>query len=225
VCGRFALFADPAELVAYFELEQDLESRAAPARYNVAPGQAVAAVRIDERGRRRLDGLRWGLVPFWAKDASIGHRMINARGETLAERPAFREALHRRRCLIPASGFYEWRKTPGRRSQPFFIAAARGPLLAFAGLWERWRDPQGERLESCTIVTTHASSVVAPIHARMPVIVSRADQLLWLDPTTHPNLAEIAARGPELTARPVSLAVNDPRHDGPELIEVTADVE
>ena len=127
--------------------------------------------------------------------------------------------------MIPASGFYEWRKTPGRRSQPFFIAAAREPLLAFAGLWERWRNPKGEPLESCTIVTTQASSVVAPIHARMPVIVGHADQSLWLDPQTNVSLEEIVARGPELTARPVSLAVNDPRHDGPELIEAASDVE
>ena len=117
MCGRFALFANPAELAAYFELG-DIAQALAPASYNVAPGQAVAAVRLDEQGRRRIDALRWGLVPFWAKDVSIGHRLINARGETLAERPAFREALHRRRCLIPASGFYEWRKTSGRRSQP-----------------------------------------------------------------------------------------------------------
>ena len=127
--------------------------------------------------------------------------------------------------MIPASGFYEWRKTPGRRSPPFFIAAAREPLLAFAGLWERWRNPKGEPLESCTIVTTQASSVVAPIHARMPVIVGHADQSLWLDPQTNVSLEEIVARGPELTARPVSLAVNDPRHDGPELIEAASDVE
>lgn len=224
MCGRFALFANPAELAAYFELG-DIAQALAPASYNVAPGQAVAAVRLDEQGRRRIDALRWGLVPFWAKDVSIGHRLINARGETLAERPAFREALHRRRCLIPASGFYEWRKTSGRRSQPFFVTAVAEPLIAFAGLWERWRDSAGERLESCTIVTTAANAVVVPIHSRMPVVVSRDDQDLWLDPGTDPKLDDIAARGPELTVRRVSLAVNDPRHDGPELVETVSDAD
>lgn len=219
MCGRFALFADPAEVAAYFGLDDVIAASALPRRYNVAPGQAVAAVRTDEHGRRQLVELRWGLVPFWAKDVSIGHRLINARGETLAERPAFREALHRRRCLIPASGFYEWRKAPGRRSQPFFIASVDEPLLAFAGLWERWRSRNGEPLESCTIVTTGANSLLAPIHSRMPLVVGTADQGLWLDPRVNPGPAEIASRAPRLVARPVGLGVNDPRRDGPELIE------
>lgn len=223
MCGRFALFADPADIAAYFDLDTPGQLASLSPSYNVAPGQDVAAVVADEHGGRRYTVLRWGLVPFWAKDAKIGYRLINARSETLAERPAFREALRRRRCLIPANGFYEWRKAAGRRSQPFFVAPVGEPLIAFAGLWERWRNPAGELLESCTIVTTAANAVVAPIHARMPVIVGRADQALWLDATSQPRFDELLARAPELARRTVGLAVNDPRHDGPELIEAVSE--
>jgi putative SOS response-associated peptidase YedK len=220
VCGRFALFATPEELAEYFDLDEiPVALASGRPRYNVAPGQAVAAVRATARAGRRADLLRWGLVPFWAKDASVGHRLINARGETLAERPAFREALRRRRCLIPASGFYEWRKTGGRRGQPFFIGATRERVIAFAGLWERWRDPSASLVESCTIVTTVANEVVAPIHDRMPVIVGRQDYARWLDTASDAAPAELAANAPELQSWPVGLEVNDPRHDGPSLIE------
>ncbi len=224
MCGRYALFADPAEIAAYFDLEVSSQVEARPS-YNVAPGQAVAAVRADEKGRRHVAALRWGLVPFWAKETSIGYRLINARGETLAERPAFREAFRRRRCLLPASGFYEWRKTSGRQSQPYFIAPSEEPLIAFAGLWERWRDPAGDPLESCTIVTVPANAVVAPIHDRMPLTIGRSAFGAWLDTSADPALDALVAGGPRLEARAVSRAVNDPRHDSPALIEGLPDTE
>jgi putative SOS response-associated peptidase YedK len=219
VCGRFALFASPELLAEYFALTDAEQSALAP-HYNVTPGQDVAAVRVDRAGTRKLVALRWGLVPFWAKDASIGRRLVNARLDGLAGKPAFREALTRRRCLIAASGFYEWGPTPQGGRQPFFVRARHDPVLALAGLWERWRSPDGTTLESCVIVTTEASDLLAPVHDRMPVAVARADHDRWLDPaTTTAALAELAARGPELEAWAVGKAVNDPHNDDERLIE------
>jgi putative SOS response-associated peptidase YedK len=180
---------------------------------------------VRERdGQRRLDTLQWGLVPFWAKDPAIGRRLINARLDGLAEKPAFREAWTRRRCLIPASGFYEWSDAKGGPKRPHFIRASSDPLLALAGLWERWRTPSGDRLETCVIVTTDATQQLAPIHGRMPLLVPRAAHAVWLDPRS--GLADVAAlvrAVPPLETRPVGLAVNDPRNDGPALIEPAAD--
>jgi putative SOS response-associated peptidase YedK len=198
VCGRFALFASPELLAEYFALA---EPPSLAAHYNVTPGQDIAAVRVDRDGVRRLRALRWGLVPFWAKDASIGRRMINARLDSLADKPAFREALTRRRCLIPASGFYEWGVDAAGKKQPFFIRPRGEPLLAIAGLWERWR-------------TQGANALLAPIHDRMPVVLSRAAQDVWLDPSSDvATIAELAANGPELETWAVGTAVNDPRND------------
>jgi putative SOS response-associated peptidase YedK len=219
VCGRFALFASPELLVEYFALTESEPSSLAP-HYNVTPGQDIAAARIDRDGKRRLVALRWGLVPFWAKDASIGRRLVNARLDSLASKPAFREALTRRRCLIAASGFYEWGEGPHSTRQPFFVRPRRDPLLALAGLWERWRSPDGTTLESCVIVTTEANALLAPIHDRMPLMVARAEHDRWLDPATPPSaLADLAARAPELDAFAVGKAVNDPRNDDEKLIE------
>jgi putative SOS response-associated peptidase YedK len=217
VCGRFALFALPEVVAEYFALGEP-PAELAP-RYNLTPGQAVAAVR-EHDGRRELAALRWGLVPFWAKEASIGYRLINARAETLAVKPAFREALTRRRCLIPASGFYEWQGTGGGPRQPFFVRPREEPLFAFAGLWERWRDPAGSTLETCVIVTTEAAGALAAIHERMPVLVPRAAHAQWLDPRTSvADAPTLAAAAPALETWPVSRAVNDPRRDDAELIE------
>jgi putative SOS response-associated peptidase YedK len=218
VCGRFALFATSAQLAEHFGLTEAV-AEALPPHYNVTPGQAVAVVR-ERDGVRRLDLLKWGLVPFWAKDASIGQRLINARLDGLPDKPAFREAFTRRRCLIAASGFYEWSEAVQGRRRPFFIRGHGEPLLAFAGLWERWRAPDGRTLETCVIVTTEANATLAPIHDRMPVLVARADQARWLDPRTNAaEAAEIAARAPQVETWPVSLAVNDPRNDAAALIE------
>jgi len=214
VCGRFALFASPELTAEYFALAQ--APSLAP-HYNVTPGQDIAAVRVDRDGVRRLRALRWGLVPFWAKDATLGRRLINARLDSLADKPAFREALTRRRCLIPASGFYEWGVDAAGKKQPFFIRPRAEPLLAIAGLWERWRPrggESGEPLETCVIVTTEANALLAPIHDRMPVVLSRAAQDVWLDPSSDvATISELAANGPELEAWQVSTAVNDPRND------------
>jgi putative SOS response-associated peptidase YedK len=217
VCGRFALFATSAQLAEHFGLAEGVAADVQP-HYNVTPGRAVAVVR-ERDGVRRLDALKWGLVPFWAKDASIGQRLINARLDSLTSKPAFREAFTRRRCLIAASGFYEWAEAVQGRRRPFFIRGRSEPLLAFAGLWERWRAPDGKLLESCVIVTTDAVPDLASIHDRMPVLVAREDQGRWLDPrTSAAEMAHLAARAPQVEAWPVSLAVNDPRNDDAALI-------
>ena len=212
MCGRFALFAMPEVLAEYFALADP--PQLAP-HYNLTPGQDIAAVRIDRSGARRLHALRWGLVPFWAKDTVIGRRLINARLDSLADKPAFREALSRRRCLIAASGFYEWQQLASGKKQPYFVRERGEPLLAIAGLWERWRGGGAEQpLETCAIVTTDANETLAPIHDRMPVMLTRAAQDVWLDPaSTVATIAELAARGPEVEAWAVGTAVNDPRND------------
>ena len=179
MCGRFALFAGREELAKHFGVT--LEDMEITPRYNVAPSQAVLAIRAGEQGGREAVRLHWGFVPSWAKDPSIGNRMINARADTAPEKPAFRAAFKSRRCLIPASGFYEWQATGGKGKQPYFIRAKDGTPLAFAGLWEHWRPGKDEpRVESCTILTTTANATMAPIHDRMPVILDPADYAAWL---------------------------------------------
>jgi putative SOS response-associated peptidase YedK len=218
VCGRFALFATPEQLAVHFGLTDPPTEVSAP-RYNVTPGQAVAVVR-ERDGIRRLDRLKWGLVPFWAKDASIGQRLINARLDGLTTKPAFREAFTRRRCLIAASGFYEWSEPRQGRRRPYFIRAGSAPLLALAGLWERWRGEGGQPLETCVIVTTDANPTLAAIHDRMPLLVAREDHSRWLDPgSTLADAVALVARAPPLDAWPVALGVNDPRNDDATLID------
>jgi len=216
VCGRFALFASPELVAEYFALA---EPPALAPHYNLTPGQDIAAVRVDRDGVLRLHALRWGLVPFWAKDATLGRRLINARLDSLAGKPAFREAFTRRRCLIPASGFYEWGVDAAGKKQPFFIRPRGEPLLAIAGLWERWRAPSGEPLETCVIVTTEANALLAPIHDRMPVLLARAAQDVWLDARSDvATITELAARGPELETWPVGTVVNDSCNDDERVI-------
>jgi len=218
VCGRFTLTSTPEELALRFELDEPVEL--AP-RYNVAPGQPVLAVR-REGGRRRAVPLRWGLVPAWAPDSSIGFRMINARIETLSERPAFREALRTRRCLVPADGFYEWADLGGSK-QPYHIALPEGGPFGFAGLWERWSDPSGQDLESCTLVTAPAVPAIREIHPRMPVIVSPLSYEAWLDPESVPArelLERLLAETPgDFTRHPVSDRVNRAQVDDAACIE------
>ena len=218
MCGRFALFASPELVAEYFALADVPLGSLAP-HYNLTPGQDIAAVRVDRSGARRIHALRWGLVPFWAKDLRVGRRLINARLDSLAAKPAFRHALGRRRCLIPASGFYEWGVDAAGKKHPFFVRARDEPLLALAGLWERWRGTGAEPLETCVIVTTDANALLAPIHDRMPVMLTRAGQDAWLDPATDvAAIADLAAHGPDLEAWPVGSAVNDPRNDDERLI-------
>lgn len=220
MCGRFTLFDTAASLAEAFEVA---EVPSLSPRYNIAPSQAVAAVRIPPSGgAREVVLLRWGLIPSWAKDPSLGDRMINARAETAAGKPAFRSAIRRRRCLVPASGFYEWKRTNGRK-QPYYIRRPDGKPFGFAGLWESWEGPGQAAVESCTILTTSANELLLPIHDRMPVIVSPADYDLWLSPEVRDpeELARLFRPCPpeEVTAFPVGTAVNNPKTDSPQLIE------
>jgi putative SOS response-associated peptidase YedK len=212
------LFVTPEVLEEYFSLANFTAELAPAPRYNLTPGQAVAVVR-EQDGQRRLGALQWGLIPFWAKDAGIGRRLINARLDSVAEKPAFREAWARRRCLIPASGFYEWSAAEAGRKRPHFIRPRDEPLLALAGLWERWRTPSGDKLETCVIVTTDASAELMAVHDRMPLLIPRDAHALWLDPRTGVDDAlRLAQRVPPLEITPVGFAVNDPRNDDAALI-------
>ena len=181
MCGRFTLTSSPEELARRFGLDDAAEL---VPRYNIAPGQDVLAVRADADGRRRADGLRWGLVPPWAPDPSVGSRMINAKGETLAEKSSFRNAFKKRRCLVLADGFYEWRKE-GKDKIPTYIFQKSREPFAFAGLWETWKSPEDEVIRSCTIITTEPNAYMSPIHNRMPVLLSEEAEALWLDPMTE----------------------------------------
>jgi putative SOS response-associated peptidase YedK len=190
-------------------------------RFNIAPTQAVAAVRARAGGGRELVALTWGLIPSWSKDRAIGSRMINARAETVGEKPAFRAALRARRCLILADGFYEWQKL-GARKQPHHIRMRDGRPFAFAGLWERWTPPDGDPVESCTIITTVPNEIVAPIHDRMPVILAPAELDLWLDPGVRDPAVAAGLLRPhpagDMVAYPVSLRVNSPGADDPSCV-------
>lgn len=220
MCGRYSLTDLGDVLLRLFELPE-LPDGYRP-RYNIAPTQRATAI-IAANGQRRAELFRWGLIPSWAKDAAIGNKMINARAETVAEKPAFRTALRRRRCLIPADGFYEWQARGGRK-QPVRFVSADGGILAFAGLWECWR-PGGEsepELRSFTILTTAANDFVRTVHDRMPVILPASAFDLWLDPTVQDAEAvlPLLTSAPEDTLRvyDVSTAVNSPRNDRVECI-------
>jgi len=206
MCGRFTV-TSPGDVAAEFGVEVPLELSP---RYNVAPTDPVAVI-VDKDGRR-AELMRWGLVPHWAKDRSIASKMINARAESLDSRPAFRDALSRRRCLIPADGFYEW-KREGKHRTPYYVHLPDRRLFAFAGLWERWKQPDGEWLITFTIITTDANDLVAPIHDRMPLIVDPADYERWLDPEPTPReaLDDILA-GPSPPVVAPGQAGRDPRH-------------
>jgi len=219
MCGRFAFYS-PHEAVT--RLFGATPAAAFEPRYNIAPTQFVATVR-ETGGPREVAMLCWGLVPSWAKEKSIGARMINARSETLAEKPSFRNAFRRRRCLILADGYYEWQRS-GTVKQPYFISFEDGQPFGMAGLWERWRDPaSGEPLESCCIVTTSPAAAVAQVHDRMPVIVPPDAYAEWLDPRNEATdrLARLLGPwgGPGLQAQPVSRRVNDARNQGAALIQ------
>ena len=221
MCGRFSLHSNPHVVELQFGLAQTPEL--AP-RYNVAPGTPILGVRADERHARHATLLRWGLIPSWAKDPSIGHRMINARAEHIAEKPAFRNALRRRRCIIPADGFFEWRAA-GARKQPYYVRSAGDELFGFAGLYEYWKGPEG-LVASCTIITTEANALMRPLHDRMPVILDAADYAHWLDPDNPDPESLVAILRPappeRMTAYPVGLRVNNVRNDDPALIEPEA---
>jgi putative SOS response-associated peptidase YedK len=222
MCGRFTLAADTkklAEAFAGFEIPENL-----PPRYNVAPSQPIAAV--ANKGQRQVEFFQWGLIPSWAKDPAIGNQMINARAETLAEKPSFKNAYRRRRCLILADGFYEWRKeSDGTTKTPMFIHLASGQPFAFAGLWEMWRAAE-DAILSCTIITTSPNALMAQIHNRMPVILPPDAYEQWLDPAERmpDDLNDLLKPYPAelMTAYSVAKLVNSPKNDSPELIEPVA---
>lgn len=224
MCGRFCFLSPPEAVVRLFKVPDvpDL-----PPRYNIAPTQDAPVVREAGNGREFVM-LRWGLVPFWAKDLKIGNRMINARGETVAGKPAFRQAFRRRRCLVLADGFYEWQQQPGGK-QPWYIRQASGEPFAMAGLWECWRggkdaeadEEDVEPVETCTIITTTANEMMRRLHDRMPVVLDGDGVDAWLDSEAQPDgLQGLLAPAPDgvLEAVPVSRRVNSPANDGPELI-------
>ena len=221
MCGRFALFASGEELRERYPF---VDPSLFEPRYNIAPTQAVAAVRSTATGQE-LVRLRWGLIPSWAADPAIGKKLLNARAETVAEKPSFRSAIKRRRCLIPASGFYEWQKTGARRKQPYFIRPRDGGLFAFAGLWEEWHDPRGEVVETCTILTTEANDLMRPLHDRMPVILDPTSDARWLDAgadaaSLHALL--VPYHSEKMEAFPVNPWVSNPKHEGPRCLETLA---
>lgn len=218
MCGRYALVVvGDGSLQRRFSLEGLFDE--SPERYNVAPTQTLPV--ITRNSPNRVAMMRWGLIPSWAKDASISSRMINARAETVAEKPAFRTALRSRRCLVPASGFFEW-KREGSGKTPHFVHLPNEPLFAFAGLYDLWRDPDGQTVQSYTIITTEPNDLMSTIHNRMPVILRREDEDEWLDPeNAEPeHLLPLLRPYPagEMAAYPVSRLVNSPMNDAPDVL-------
>jgi putative SOS response-associated peptidase YedK len=226
VCGRYTLaIPDPAAVRARFPIGESIEVRR---RYNVAPGDEVLAVTTDREGHPRGELLRWGLVPTWAKTPETGLKMINARVETVAHRPAFSYAFERFRCLIIADGFYEWRRTPSGVKQGFHITRADGALFAFAGLWSIWRGAGETSLRTCTILTTEANAAIEHLHDRMPIILAPEAEAPWLDRATDAMGMADLLRGldaAKIASRAVGPAVNDARYDGPECLEAPVEAQ
>ena len=218
MCGRFTFRKPSPAALASFGVTEAAEGPRAS--FNVAPGQTVPVV-VQMGDRRMLDSYRWGLVPAWAKDPSVGYKMINARGETVADKPAFRQAFLQRRCLILADGFYEW-KQGTKAKVPHYFTLPHEEAFAFAGLWERWEGPDGIGLLTCTIVTVEANELMRPFHHRMPVILEPDDYGRWLDPGFRNKAALLTLLRPypsaRMRVRPVSALVNSPKNDGPQCV-------
>jgi putative SOS response-associated peptidase YedK len=219
MCGRFTLTVDPSELQEAFA-GYSFPPKFAP-RFNIAPSQPVLAIPND--GRNAADFFVWGLIPSWSKDPAIGNRLINARGETVAEKPSFRGGFKYKRCLIPADGFYEWKSQPDTKIKiPYFIHMKDREPFAFAGLWDEWQSPDGSSIRSCTIITTEPNKLMTGIHDRMPVILNQRDYAAWLDtaPQTPEHLLPLIKPFPadKMSAYPVSTMVNSPANDRAELV-------
>lgn len=213
MCGRTALTTNPEDLREIFGLD---ETPPLVPHYNVPPSQPLAVVRVMRSSSgRKMELLRWGLVPFWADDPKVGHRLALARVETVATAPAFRDALRRRRCLVVVDGFCEWKRDGKRSGRPYFARRADGAPFALAGLWDRWVSKDGEVVESCAILTQPARPPVDAIHDRMPVVLERETWDAWLDPQRTDASSLLEPREPDLVVQPVSSYVNDPRHDDP----------
>lgn len=224
MCGRYTL-SQPGDILNQLGVPEEEQIELTP-NYNIAPTQDVAVVRADKEGHRHLALLRWGLIPYWAKDEKIGNQMINARGESVAEKPSFKNALKRRRCLVLADGFYEWQRQ-GKVKQPFHIHLEGHAPFVIAGLWERW-EKGPEPIESCTLITTSANSKVAELHDRMPVILGGEARDLWLDESIQDAellTAVLKPYPPETIAfTPVSRLVNSPRNNSPECLRPMTDL-
>jgi putative SOS response-associated peptidase YedK len=219
MCGRFAFYS-PSEATA--QLFGVTGSLPVEARYNIAPTQYVAGIRNDDSGDRELAMFRWGLVPFWAKDPAIGNRMINARAETVAEKPSFRNAYSKRRCLVLADGFYEWHKE-GDVKIPYFITLADGQPFAFAGLWEQWQSKTSdESLHTTTIVTTAANDFLSQLHHRMPIVLEPETATRWLDGDMS-LLEYVTENSPAFRAWPVDRKVNNARNESPDLVDAAGE--
>lgn len=216
MCGRYSLQSTPAELVTRFGLDECADFGP---HYNIPPGTDIPVIRQSPEGKRVLHLLRWGLVPHWSKDPSIGAKLNNARGESVAEKPSFRDAFKRRRCLVPMSGFFEW-KAEGKVKQPYYISARSGETLAMGGLWESWKAPDGTILRTACIITTGPNEIMTPIHERMPVIVAPENWQSWLSGAPE-DIAGLVVpyRDGELQAWPVSRRVSKTQDDDAELIE------
>jgi putative SOS response-associated peptidase YedK len=232
MCGRFTLIQTAQEISQAFHIEKVFDQEP---QYNIAPTQMVIAMLYHpESEQHEFQSLRWGLIPSWAKDPGMGAKLINARAETVAEKPAFRSAFKRRRCLVVADGFYEWQHKEGKK-QPYYFRLQEGEPFGFAGLWEQWRSPkeqipleseqspQTKEITSCTILTTQANELLQPIHDRMPVILQQQDYDVWLDPQvqTPERLQQLLQPYPSeaMTAYPVSKVVNNPKHNSPDCIQ------
>ncbi|MCH7988884.1 MAG: SOS response-associated peptidase [Planctomycetes bacterium] len=219
MCGRFALRASAENLIKIFRLLRVLKL---DPRYNIAPTQPVAAVRQLD-AQRELVFLHWGLIPSWSKDPKLGARMINARSETVATKPSFRSAFKSRRCLIPADGFYEWKRAEKKTKQPYFIGLKNEEPFAFAGLWEHWESGDGSAIDSCTIITTEANDLLRNLHDRMPVILSEEDYDRWLDPKSQNRDALQSLLVPfpsaEMRFSPVGTIVNNARNETPDCVK------
>lgn len=218
MCGRFSRHHKPDEIAERFDVE--LIDFDFDPRYNIAPSQISPVIAFQSE--RKMMAAKWGLVPFWAKDPAIGNKLINARAETLAEKPSFKNALAKRRCLIPADGFYEWQKKNKGPSQPYYVRLNGGGLFAFAGLWELWKNPEGGMLQTFTIITTEPNELIKTFHHRMAVILKPEDEGAWIDPENSVNdvltlLKPYPAEGME--AYMVSRAINSPSTDNEALIE------
>jgi putative SOS response-associated peptidase YedK len=220
MCGRFAFYSPSEATAALFGVNDSLEVEP---RYNIAPTQYIAAIRHGENETRELTMLRWGLIPSWAKDPAIGNRMINARAETVAEKPSYRVAYRRRRCLVLADGFYEWH-TEAAGTVPYYFSRASGQPFAFAGLWESWQSKTSDdSIQSATLITTAANEFTQPLHNRMPVVLDPEAADRWLAGDDE-LIDEVAKSGPRMRAWPVDRRVNNARNEGAELIEPVGDV-
>ncbi|TWT16086.1 SOS response-associated peptidase [Planomicrobium sp. CPCC 101079] len=222
MCGRYSLFTDYAAILERFDIEEvSLDESAYSPNYNIAPSQQVIAV-VNDGTKNRLGLLKWGLIPPWAKDPKIGYKMINARAETAAEKPSFRNAFKKKRCLIVADSFYEWRRVDEQKT-PMRIKMKSEEPFAFAGLWESWKSPDGKTVNTCSILTTKPNDLMAAIHDRMPVVLSKEAEKVWLDPSVQDPEVLSGLLKPfdakQMEAYEVSPAVNSPKNNGPELIE------